>query len=48
MRWILDTPFITSAIVGIKSGAQALENVGALGWNLNPLHYASLSDSAKV
>jgi aryl-alcohol dehydrogenase-like predicted oxidoreductase len=48
IRWVLDTPYITSAVVGMKSDAQALENSGAAGWNLDPLHYAGLSDLLRV
>jgi aryl-alcohol dehydrogenase-like predicted oxidoreductase len=34
IRWVLDTPHVTSAIVGMKTPSQVEENMGALGWNL--------------
>ena len=34
IRWVLDNPSITSALVGIKVSQQILENSGALGWKL--------------
>lgn len=35
IRWILDNPTITCAIVGIKTSKQIEENAGALGWRLS-------------
>jgi len=34
IRWILDNPFITNAILGIKKPEEIEENLGALGWKL--------------
>jgi aryl-alcohol dehydrogenase-like predicted oxidoreductase len=34
MRWTLDSPFVTSALVGMKNVDQLVENIGALGWRL--------------
>lgn len=34
IRWVLDNPNITSAIVGIKTLNQLEENAGAMGWKL--------------
>ena len=34
IRWVLDNPLVSSAIVGIKSAVQAEENAGAAGWAL--------------
>lgn len=34
IRWVLDDPVITCAIVGIKNRAQLADNAGALGWSL--------------
>ncbi len=44
IRWVLDAPFITSAIVGLKTAAQLDENAAALGWSLDNAHWLSLSD----
>jgi len=35
LRWVLDKQAITSAIVGVKTPAQTVENAGATGWNLS-------------
>lgn len=34
IRWILDNPFITNVILGIKKPEEIEENIGALGWKL--------------
>jgi aryl-alcohol dehydrogenase-like predicted oxidoreductase len=34
IRWTLDAPFVTSALVGMKNMDQLVENIGALGWCL--------------
>ena len=43
IRWTLDSPFVSSAIIGIKSIPQAVENAGALCWRLDRDHWTSLS-----
>lgn len=42
LRWVLDKPFIGSAIVGIKTPAQIEANAGAAGWRLSPSDLAYL------
>jgi aryl-alcohol dehydrogenase-like predicted oxidoreductase len=42
LRWILDSPFITSVMVGSKNAKQVTENVGALGWHLAEEHWRLL------
>ena len=34
LRWVLDQPFITSAIVGARNAAQIADSLGAAGWRL--------------
>jgi len=36
LRWLLDKPFVSSVIVGIKGDAQILEAVNSCHWNLDP------------
>jgi aryl-alcohol dehydrogenase-like predicted oxidoreductase len=43
LRWVLDVPFISSVIVGMKTGDQVINNIGAIGWNLNKEHWHDLS-----
>ncbi len=35
IRWVLDKPFLTCALVGAKTPAQIEENAGAVGWSLH-------------
>jgi aryl-alcohol dehydrogenase-like predicted oxidoreductase len=34
LRWVLDLPFVSSVIVGMKTRDQVLSNMGAMGWSL--------------
>jgi myo-inositol catabolism protein IolS len=43
LRWLLDQPGITSVIVGASSVEQVNENLGALGWMLEPSDWQRLS-----
>jgi myo-inositol catabolism protein IolS len=48
IRWVLDHPFVTSALVGAKTCAQVADNVEATGWQLAEEDFddlAGLSDS---
>lgn len=47
IRWVLDTPGVTSAIVGIKDYEQVESNVGGIGWKLERADHAELSGMAK-
>ena len=44
LRWLLDQEGITSVIVGASSPVQVRENLGALGWRLEPIDWQRLSD----
>jgi len=44
LRWVLDSPFITSIIVGSKSAKQVIENAGAVGWQLADEHWRLLDN----
>jgi len=43
LRWVLDLPFISSVIVGMKTPDQVLSNVGAMGWSLTSEDWQRLS-----
>jgi aryl-alcohol dehydrogenase-like predicted oxidoreductase len=43
LRWVLDHPAVSCAIVGIKSPQQIKENVHAIGWQLDPEERALLN-----
>jgi myo-inositol catabolism protein IolS len=34
IRWVLENPIVSCALVGIKSDEQASENAGAVGWHI--------------
>jgi myo-inositol catabolism protein IolS len=42
IRWVLDNPNITSAIIGIKNKNQLMENINGLGWNLLDKDYTRI------
>ena len=48
IRWILENPAITCAIVGFKNANQVNEIFGSLGWKLSIEDYKNLSDITKV
>jgi len=48
LRWVLDLPFISSVIVGMKTRDQVLSNVGAMGWSLPGEDWQRLSRSARA
>jgi len=43
LRWVLDHPAVSCAIVGVKSPQQVKENVQAVGWKLDPEERTYLS-----
>lgn len=42
IRWVLDRPLITSAIVGARNAKQVDDCLGAVGWRLDPGPYQAL------
>ena len=44
LRWVLDRPFMTSAIVGARTAAQAAESMKAGGWRLPEAIYRKLEE----
>jgi aryl-alcohol dehydrogenase-like predicted oxidoreductase len=46
LRWVLDSPFVSSAIVGMKTSDQVGDNVGAIGWTLNKADWRTLERTA--
>ncbi len=44
LRWLLDQDGITAVIVGMSRPEQVDDNIGALGWKLDPADWKSLSD----
>jgi aryl-alcohol dehydrogenase-like predicted oxidoreductase len=49
LNWLLDAPGVTAPIIGARTRAQLDDNLGAVGWSLEPEHRARLDEaSAKV
>ena len=46
LRWIIEQNIVSSLIIGAKNSAQVEANIGALGWQLDPLWSKKLSDMA--
>ncbi len=44
LRWVLDRPFMTGAIVGARTAAQAAESMKAGGWRLPDTIYKKLDE----
>jgi aryl-alcohol dehydrogenase-like predicted oxidoreductase len=48
LRWVLDSQFISSVIVGMKTRDQVVGNIGAMGWSLTIEDWQRLSRSYPV
>lgn len=48
IRWVLDVPVITSAIIGMKTDKQVVENSSALDWYLEKKDWKYLSKIADI
>lgn len=46
INWVINTPGITSAIVGAKTPDQVVENLGATDWKLSEEDYRHIGDMA--
>jgi myo-inositol catabolism protein IolS len=44
LRWVLDCPFLSTVIVGMKTRNQVLDNAGADGWKLTEKDWFNLSN----
>ena len=44
LRWLLDQPGITAPIIGASRPEQVDQNLGALGWTLDPADWQRLAD----
>jgi myo-inositol catabolism protein IolS len=47
IRWVLDNPLVSSAIVGAFTPAQVVENCGASDWKIQPDDFESLRNFAR-
>jgi aryl-alcohol dehydrogenase-like predicted oxidoreductase len=47
LNWLLQRPTVSSVIVGARNEEQLTQNLGAVGWNLNPEQMARLDAASK-
>jgi aryl-alcohol dehydrogenase-like predicted oxidoreductase len=48
LRWVLQRPTVASVIVGARNAAQLQENLGAVGWSLEPGQMARLDSASEM
>ena len=48
LRWVIDRPGVTAAIVGASGVEQISQNLGAVGRQLDDAHRASLDDGSAI
>ena len=48
LRWLLDQPGVSAPIVGASSPQQLDENLGALGWKLDPADWKRLDKASRA
>jgi aryl-alcohol dehydrogenase-like predicted oxidoreductase len=48
LRWVLQRPTVASIVIGARNAAQLQENLGALGWSLEPAQMARLDSASET
>lgn len=48
LNWLLQRPTIASLIVGARNEGQLRENLGAVGWSLDPVHIKKLDEASQT
>ena len=48
LRWVIEQPGVTSTILGARTLDQLDDNLGALGWQLEPEHAQALDDASAI
>ncbi len=48
LNWLLRRPTVANVIIGARNEAQLVENIGAVGWALNPAQIATLDEASAV
>ncbi len=46
LNWVLGRPTVSTVIIGARTEAQLLDNLGALGWSLDPEHVQRLDQAS--
>ncbi|MGQ9425081.1 aldo/keto reductase [Gilvimarinus sp. F26214L] len=48
INWLLQRPTVSSVLVGARDEAQLRQNLGAIGWRLDPVHMKKLDAASAV
>ena len=48
LAWVLQRPTVASVVIGARTEAQLVENLGAVGWTLDATHVAALDAASDV
>jgi aryl-alcohol dehydrogenase-like predicted oxidoreductase len=48
LNWLLQRPTVSSVIIGARNEEQLRQNLGAVGWNLDPAHVQRLDEASAV
>lgn len=48
LNWLLQRPTVSTLIIGARSAAQLLDNLGAVGWSLSAEHIALLNEASET
>lgn len=48
LNWLLQSPTVTSVIIGARNEDQLRQNLGAIGWSLTPEQITKLDDASAV
>ena len=48
LNWLLQRPTVSSLIIGARTEEQLRDNLGAVGWNLDPAQVKALDDASAV
>ena len=46
LRWVMDHPAVVSAVIGASNISQLKENLGSMGWSLDPKEYLQLDQAS--
>ncbi len=47
LAWVLSRPSVSTVIIGARDEAQLTENLGAVGWTLDPAHLRALDEASR-
>jgi aryl-alcohol dehydrogenase-like predicted oxidoreductase len=48
LNWVTNRPEVTSSLLGARTVGQLEDNLGSVGWQLDPAHIERLDDSSRI